>query len=61
MLHFLQASQHSDDRDLYIVAILSGARVGELMALTWADVGDNSLSLNRAVSRIPGQGIVVTT
>lgn len=54
---FLAAVIDDDDSDLFIVAILSGARAGELLALTWADVDETrqTISIQKSVTRIPGQ------
>ena len=58
---FLTAVEGDDDAELYALAILSGARAGELCALTWADVDweRRAISINRSVSRVTGQGLVV--
>jgi integrase len=58
---FLEAMHDDADSALYVVAILTGARAGELCALTWSDVDwqSRTLSLNRAVTYVRGSGLQV--
>jgi integrase len=53
----LDASQGSPFEAVYAVALASGARRGELLALTWADVDldPGRLSITRSLQRIGGK------
>jgi integrase len=55
---FLVAAHNSVHEALYHLAVVSGARQGELFGLKWPDLKWNSgiLYIQRQVQRVPGQG-----
>lgn len=58
---FFRAVGDDPDRNLYIVAVFSGGRAGELLALHRSDVdfARGTITIGRSVSRVDGQGLVV--
>ncbi len=58
----LEASNQSPYRHIFYLAIYSGLRLGELLGLRWSDldIENRALSINRAIARIAGKGLVVT-
>ncbi len=59
--YFLEATRNSEFGPLWVVAICTGCRVGELLALTWDDVefGANTLSITKTRQRINGQWLTL--
>lgn len=57
---FLAAIRDDHDEAAYILAMLTGARLGELMGLTWDAINweANTITLDQQVQRIAGQGLV---
>jgi len=60
ILQFLITIQESPYNALYTLAIKTGMRKGELLALKWADLNwqNGTLRVQRQVQRIKGQGLV---
>jgi integrase len=60
VLRFLITIQGSSHEALYILAIKTGMRRGELLALKWSDLNwkMGTVSIQRQVQRITGQGMV---
>ena len=58
---FLLAAQSDRLAALYVVALASGMRQGELLALRWEDVDIDGLTLTvrRSLSRVGGKAVVV--
>ena len=57
---FVDGTRQNWLHPLYLVAIASGCRLGELLALTWDDVDldGGTLSIDKSVQRIGGQRVV---
>ena len=53
---FLDATTEDDLGPLYAIAATTGLRRGELLGLTWTDVGDGKLTVRRSMGRIKGNG-----
>lgn len=52
----LEATADDELGPLYALAATTGLRRGELLGLTWADVGDGRLTVRRAMGRTAGKG-----
>jgi integrase len=52
----LDATAEDDLGPLYALAATTGLRRGELLGLTWADVGDGKVSVRRSMGRVKGNG-----
>ena len=59
---FLAGTQDHWLQPLWVVAVATGCRIGELLALTWADVdlAGGSIAINKAGQHIAGQWAVST-
>lgn len=59
--HFLAAAQGDPFEALYVVALTTGMRQGELLALAWADLDltVGKLQVRRALNRVPHKGIAM--
>ena len=57
---FLESAREHRMFPLWFTAICSGARLGELLALTWADISveGNAIQINKARQRINGKWII---
>ena len=60
VLQFLIAIEESPHKAFYILAIKTGMRKGELLALKWSDLNwqSGTIHVQRQVQRIKGQGLV---
>lgn len=59
---FLSAAQGDPLEALYVLALTTGMRQGELLGLTWADVDltRGIVQVQRSLLRVPHQGVVLT-
>lgn len=59
---FLESAKEDPLEALYVLALTTGMREGELLALQWKDIDfvGGSLQVRRKVSRITGKGFVVS-
>jgi integrase len=57
-LHFLAAAKGHPLEALFVLALVTGMRRGELVGLKWQDINlaDNTLQIKRIVTRKPGGG-----
>ncbi len=55
---FLTGAQDHRFYGLWLLAISTGCRLGELLALEWADVVGDTLHVSKAVARIGGQYVI---
>ena len=60
VLRFLITAQESPYHTLYTLAIKTGMRKGELLALKWSDINwqSGTIRVQRQVQRIKGQGLI---
>jgi integrase len=60
--HFLEAVKDDPLEALYVLALTSGMREGELLGLKWEDIdfARNRLQVRRTISRVPRQGFKVS-
>ena len=57
---FLSAVEDHRFFRLYLLAIYTGMRQGELLGLHYEDISNCTIHVKRQVSAIPGQGLVIT-
>ena len=58
MQKFLEVAQEDSLRDLFIVAVGSGLRRGELLGLRWRDVEVNAINVRQAVKVVNNQAVM---
>lgn len=60
--HFLVTARGDRFEALWVLALTTGMRQGELLALRWRDVdlAGGSLAVTGTLQRVPGQGLTIT-
>lgn len=58
---FLEQSRQHRLHALFYLAITSGLRIGELLALTWSDLNGSTLRVRRNLTKIEGRLTLATT
>jgi integrase len=61
--HLLEVASGSSFRPIIYVALATGARLGELLALRWSDLDleEGMMRITRTAQYVSGQGIIFTT